>query len=152
MITAKIKRKSNNLKKLKQKIESLSKKSIKSGLFSDQGKHPTANIPYTDLAYIHHFGTENIPPRDIRYDVIDELQEYNFKPVLNSLFYKKESLVAVLDSLAFKVEDISKDSFGVPSVNNPDNSEYWQKQKGGNTPLLQYGHLRDAWTSRIVDN
>lgn len=152
MITSKIKRKTSNLNKLKKKIQALSRKTIKSGLFADQGNHPTAGIPYTDLAYLHHFGTDTLPPRDIRYDALDELKAYNFKPLLNKYFYKNLPLDSVMDTIAFRAEDISQSLFGVPSVNNPDNSDWWASQKEvGNAPLLQYGYLRDAWNSRVVN-
>lgn len=152
MLTSRIKRKTNNLNKLKKKIEALGKKSIKSGLFADQGNHPTAGIPYTDLAYIHHFGSDMFPERDIRYDAVDQLSVYNFSPLLNRYFYKDLSLDSVLDTVAFRVEDISQSLFGVPSMNNPSNTEWWAEQKKGkNSPLVHYGHLRDAWHSRVVN-
>lgn len=157
MITSKIRRKTNNLEKLAKKIKALSRSSVKSGYFSDQGNHPTADMPYTTLAYIHATGFNGLPERDIRLDTIYELSTFNFKPLLNKYFYKDLPVSSVTSDIAFRVEDIAQSLFGVPSVNNPDNSEWWARQKAketggsGNTPLIHYGYLRDAWNSRIVN-
>ena len=156
MITTKVTRKTKNLDKLIKKIKALSRKEIKSGYFADQGQHPTAGMSYTDLAYLHATGTSKFPDRDIRLDAFYELKDFNFTPLLNKYFYGKASLEGTTSTIAFRVEDISQSLFGVPSVNNPDNSDWWAEQKrleghGGNTPLVHYGYLRDAWESRVVN-
>lgn len=152
MISLKVKRKTKNLNKLINKVKKLSGKSIKSGYFSDQGKHPTAGINYADLAYLHAKGTDMFPPRDIRLDALEDLKGYNFTPLLNKYLYKKMPLDSVLDTFAFRLEDTAQSKFGVPSINNPDNSKWWSDQKEvGNAPLLQFGYLRDAWESRVVN-
>ena len=152
MIQSKIKRKGrSNLTKLKKKIKSLSEKSIKTGLFADQGKHPKSDLTFPEVAYVNSIWRGNIPPRDIRFDAIDALHYYDFYTILSSYFFYAKPLDSVLNTIATDVEDISKNFFGVPSVNNPSNSPRWAEVKGGDTPLVHYGYMRDAWESRVID-
>ena len=73
-----IKRKTNNLSKVKRRIQKLANKKIKSGYFADQGSHPNSDLSYADLAYLHASGARGLPERDIRFDAIDELKSFNF--------------------------------------------------------------------------
>ena len=69
-----------------------------------------------------------------------------YRKQLGDYLFKGKVLTTALDSIGWKVSGIAVSFFGKPSQYIPANNESWATHKGGNTPLVYEGYLRDAWS------
>lgn len=152
----KITRKTRNFEKFINKIKKLNNTSVESGYFIEQGEHPDAGIPYTDLINMHHRGLGNFPRRDVLNPTLLSMTSFEFTNSihkgLKNYLYKDKQLAPILDDFGEDISSIAVSFFGVPSSYNPSNSSTWAELKGGDTPLVFEGNLRDAWAYRTSEN
>lgn len=150
-----IKRKTRNFEKLVKRLKELNNAKVKSGYFPEQGIHSTAEMPYAELAFIHAKGEGDLPIRDVRPSVLTYLRQPVFNKTLEvnikAYLSGKVSLDSFLDGFGYRITDIAQSYFGDPDVLAA-NSAYWAAQKGGNTPLVFEGELRDAWSFKTSVN
>lgn len=144
-------KKSNGLNKLRDKLLALNKQSVSIGYFKEQGLHPTADMPYASLAYIHAHGHEfGYPTRAIfphMKPVVGSYPEQSrfFRNLLKNYVKVKSSytLENLLDDVGRKYRQDGKNVFGntalLPVTNNP-------------TPLIDEGYLKDAFAYKTTFN
>lgn len=150
MITACLKKKTNNLNAFIAKIKKLSESNVESGYFSEQGQHPRADMSFADLANMHAKGAGDLFPRDVRPATLSIMNGL-FKETIKNHFYKNYTLDQTLDSIGLKITDIAQSYFGqTPPLE--ENSPWWSEQKGGSKPLVHFGDLQDAWSYRTSEN
>jgi len=151
MFSVTITRKTRNLEKLVEKMERLSKESVETGVFIQQGEHPKAEMSFVDLARMHEEGDGNFPPRTVRPLILNEMKEQRFMnrltKHLNSYLLGDNSINYALGYIGQDMAKMGRDFFG--EVSNPwmtSNASETIMDKGGrNTPLVDEGYLRDAW-------
>ncbi len=150
-----IKRKTRNFEKLIKKLQKLNNAEVKSGYFPEQGIHSSSELPYYELAYIHAKGEGDLPRRDVRPSVYSYMRQPVFNKTIESnikaYLSGKVSLESFLDGFGYRVTDIAQSYFGDTSVLTP-NTDWWAAQKGGNTPLVFDGELRDMWSFKTSEN
>ena len=96
-------------------------------------------------------GAGNLIPRDVRPSALSTMKGNKFQPLLSDYLFRNETLDSVLGRAGEKIVDISKSYFGESPPLYP-NSPNWAAQKGGNSPLVHFGYLRDAWSYRTSEN
>jgi len=143
----------SKLPALVAKLKSLNNQSAKIGYFKEQGLHPTADMPYASLAYIHanahEFGLP-FPSRDIFKHMKPVVGGYPaqakfFKSLLKSYVQIKTSytLENLLDDIGKKYRQDGKSVFGntalLTTTANP-------------TPLIDEGFLKDAFAYKTSFN
>lgn len=157
MIKVSITRTTRNLEELIKKLEDLEGEYVETGVFVEQGIHPTAEVSYVDLAFMHEEGDGNFPPRTVRNVVLNSLKDNKFlsqtEKYLNNYLYKGSSLNYTLGRIGQTMSFIGKSFFGQTfypdmPMNHPDTIQ----DKGFNAPLVETGALRDAWAYRTSVN
>lgn len=164
MLSVSIKRKTNNLEKLIEKLEKINKQGVETGVFASQGEHPNADMTYVDLARMHEEGDGNFPPRTVRPILAHNIKEQPFlnkvTVALNKYLYSDLSANYFLSKVGEQLSSMGKSYFGVvhPSY-MPSNSYITIDYKDGdNTPLVEEGYLKDAWayktslSGQVVDS
>ena len=139
------------LLKLRDKLLALHGQSTSIGYFKEQGLHPTADMPYASLAYIHAHGHEfGYPTRDIfkhMKPVIGgyPLQAKFFRNLLKSYVQIKSSytLENLLDDIGKRYRDDGKNIFG---------NTAFLEQTSNPTPLVDEGFLKDAFAYKTTFN
>lgn len=160
MFNVKVTRKTRNLEKLVDKLEALSKEHVETGVFAEQGEHPTAGMSYVDLAVMHEQGKEgSFPARTVRPLILNEMNNKPFMDRvtqhLNKYVFKDVSLNYALGYIGQDMAMMGKSFFGVPNPpdmpSNSDNTiEYF---KGGeDTPLVDEGFFKDTWAYKTSVN
>lgn len=150
MFSISITRETRNLEKLVEKMERLAKEKVETGVFIEQGEHPTANMTYVELARMHEEGDGDFPPRTVRNILLNKMKDRSFVEKAG-IEVCKHLLGDYSDSYALsKVGEImssmGKSFFGKVSYPDmPTNSPYTIAEKGFNAPLVDEGYLRDAW-------
>lgn len=144
------KRKSG-LNKLRDKLLALQGQSASIGYFKEQGLHPTADMPYASLAYIHANGHEfGFPTRNIFATLKPIVGGYPvqtrfFRTLFKNYLQIKSSytLENLLDDIGRRYRDDGKNIFGnsafLTVTNNP-------------TPLIDEGYLQDAFAYKTTFN
>lgn len=153
MIKTRVIRKTRNIDKMIEKIKALKAASVQSGYFIEQGIHSTIGIPYTTLMQNHEFGF-GVPQRHLRQSAFDVVSnsKINRKEIKNFLF-TGENLDTYLNKSGARIANTAKSLFGVVSPQVPSNAPMTIALKGGNdTPLVDTGELRDAWSFRTSSN
>lgn len=150
-----ITRSTKNIEKLIKKLQKLSKASVESGYFIEQGDHPTAEIPYVSLMYKHAMGEGNLPVRNPLPVTISLMNSnpflINLSTNLNKYLYSSSHLSKLLDRSGKDITRLASSTFGSTYYYLP-NSPMWADMKDGNTPLVDEGHLQEAWSYRTSDN
>lgn len=151
-----IRRKTKNLEKLIKKLEKIDKQGVKTGVFIEQGEHPTAEMSYVDLAIMHEEGDGDFPPRTVRNLTLNEMKNStvfhaNIVNELKGYLFNESSLDFTLMHIGEDMQVIGENFFG--EVNLPDmfyNSLNTIKMKNGrDTPLVDTGALQEAWSFKI---
>lgn len=152
-ITVRRNKRKSKLPSLVAKLKALHGQSTKIGYFKEQGLHPTADMPYASLAYIHanahEFGLP-FPTRDVFSPIKPVIGGYPvqskfFKNILKSYVQIKTSytLENLLDDIGKKYRDDGKNIFGntafLVTTSNP-------------TPLVDEGFLKDAFAYKTSFN
>lgn len=158
MFSVTVTRKTRNLEKLLAKMEKLAKENVETGVFVDQGEHPNAGMSYVDLAVMHEEGDGDFPPRTVRPLILNAMSNNPFLSKMNkhlkSYLLGDNSLNYALSYIGQDMRDLGKGYLG--EINPPDmpqNSPYTVTLKGGrNTPLVDEGHLSEAWAYRTSIN
>lgn len=151
MFSVSIKKSTNNLEKLLDKIENLSKESVQTGVFIEQGEHPTAGMSYVDLARMHEQGDGSFPPRTVRPIILNSMKELPFISKvgkhLNQYLLQNYDINYSLNKVGELMSDMGRSYFG--EVNNPwmrgNATSTIQRKEGRNTPLVDEGYLKNAW-------
>ena len=78
MFSISITRETRNLEKLVEKMERLAKEKVETGVFIEQGEHPTANMTYVELARMHEEGDGDFPPRTVRNILLTKMKDRSF--------------------------------------------------------------------------
>lgn len=147
-------RTTRNLEKLLAKMERLCNEYVETGVFLEQGEHPYAQMSYVKLAYIHEQGAGDFPPRTVRPLISNSMNNTDFKlhvkNALNKHFLGKDSADQALSSIGFYMRELGKSFFGKVDMKYMfPNSPSTVGLKGGrDTPLVDEGHLKDAWAYR----
>lgn len=157
MFSVSLKRKTRNLEQLIKKMEKLSEEKVETGVFAEQGEHPTAEMSYVDLAIMHEQGDGDFPPRTVRNLTLNSMKNREFlnkvSVNLESYLLKDGSLNYSLGRIGQSMSHIGRSFFG--SINPPDmmpNEPNWADEKGKNAPLVDQGYLQDAWAYRTSVN
>ena len=157
MFNVKVTRKTRNLEKLVDKLEALSKEHVETGVFAEQGEHPTAEMSYVQLAVMHEEGDGNFPPRTVRPLIMNSMKEKPFMDKvsehLNKYLFRDVSLNYALGYIGQDMAMIGKSFFGV--IDNPwmkGNDPKTIELKGKNTPLVDEGFFKDTWAYKTSVN
>lgn len=150
MFNITIKRQSRNLEELIQKIEKMSRQSVETGVFIEQGEHPEAGMTYVDLARMHEEGDGDFPPRTVRPLVLHSMKGSMFTNMvarnINNYLYRDTPLNYSLSKIGEGMASLGKSFFGnISFPHMPPNSPDTVLEKGSNTPLVDEGYLKDAW-------
>lgn len=157
MFSAKTVKTGNSLEKAIRHLQQANNR-VEVGVFQQQGQHPTAGKTYVELLRYHASPTDpNTPVRDVLVELSNILRQSDLKiPSIQraimqwaSREFSRESDKKFLNDIGEALRDIGRDYiFGNPTVLAP-NSSATQALKGGrNTPLVDDGHLRDAFAFR----
>lgn len=127
---------------IQDKIKEMSKASgeyAEAGWFQEQGKHPTAQMTYPELAHYHATGTEGVPVRDVIRIVkgmYDPKDEPKVKEAISKWFNNPtdSTLKVVLDMLGETAWSKIKTVVGNPA---------YLQVTGNPTPLKDSGALYD---------
>lgn len=159
MFNVRVTRKTRNLEKLVEKLEALSKENVETGVFAEQGEHPTAEMSYVELAVMHEQGNGNFPPRTVRPLIMNSMKNKPFMDKvsenINKYLFRDVSLNYALGYIGQDMAMMGKSFFGVPNSpdmpSNSDNTiEYF---KGGqDTPLVDQGFFKDTWAYKTSVN
>lgn len=144
-------KKNSGLNKLKDKLLALHGQSASIGYFKEQGLHPTADMPYASLAYIHANGHEfGYPTRDIFKHLKPVIGGYPtqtrfFRRLLKEYIQVKSSytLENLLDDIGKRYRDDGKNIFG---------NTAFLTQTSNPTPLIDEGHLQNAFAYKTTFN
>ena len=152
-MTVRRNKKKSKLPALVAKLKSLNEQSTKIGYFKEQGMHPTADMPYASLAYIHANAHEfrlPFPTRDVFSPIKPVVGGYPaqakfFKNLLKRHLQIKTTytLENLLDDIGKKYRDDGKNIFG--------NTAYLEVT-GNPTPLIDQGYLKDAFAYKTSFN
>lgn len=137
------------LKDIKRMME-LSESSVEVGWFEDQGKHPTADMTYPELAHFHAVGGDDktrVIPRDVLAVHLDMFEFGSngeiIKAVENWLRDPSQTLPSkVLQRIGNAQLEHIKSLFG---------SAYLTQTEGNPDPLIDTGELRDHTEARVVN-
>ena len=142
----KVKRKTNNLQKLEKRIRELAESKVESGYFPEQGDHPTANMPYGQLMAIHELGLRDLDKRPVRLFAMKSFKNNHDKTLkeLRSFVRGESDVEDVLQAAGKEITMKAVDIFGGPRLKP--NSEYTIEQKGFDSPLIEFGYLKSAWS------
>lgn len=150
MFSVSIQRKTNNLEKLIKRMEALENETVETGVFIEQGEHPNAQMSYVELAVMHEQGDGYFPPRTVRPLIMNTMKEQPFlrdvAKNISGYLFRDVNLNYTLGYIGQKMSFIGKNFFG--EINMPwmsSNAAYTIQDKGFNAPLVDEGHLRDAW-------
>lgn len=139
---------SKNLSNLKKRIQTLARNKIQTGIFQSAGDHPSGDS-YVDIAkYQATKGRDLRPALFSGYLKSPTFLNYMSKNIKEYLIHGKD-LKEKIEVVAVDITQHAKSLFGIPSQYNASNSELWANFKGGNTPLLFEGHLREAWGYKL---
>lgn len=151
-----IKRTTRELEKLLARINKLKRASVDSGYTSSSGIHPDYGMSYASLMSFHEYGGKSdknhyVPPRPVRQRTVEILQhnksfwDHSIKGYLKGTF----SLNTTLNKIGIEMMDTAHSVFG-DKVMLQHNSPITQHLKGSrDTPLVDSGSLRDAWTWKV---
>ena len=140
-----IERKTRNLDKLIAKIEQAKKNNVKSGYFKESGKHSEALMPYGHLMYLHEFGFHDYPDRPVRNITMASLDKSFVMREIKEYLRGKQRIGNLLDHVGWKITTTARGVFGNPDLLEH-NSAITIRMKGTNTPLVDNGELRNAWS------
>jgi hypothetical protein len=148
MTKTRVIRKTHNIDKLIKKIRDLKKASVESGYFIEQGIHSTIDMPYTSLMATHEWGW-GVPQRQARLSTFDVVtNSKSNKKELRNFLYTDQKLEQYLDKVGSRITMTAKGFFGQPSLRIPSNAP----SKGVDSPLVDTGELKDAWSYRTSLN
>ena len=146
--------KRNRLQGLTKQLGRLDKQFVDYGFFKEQGVHPKAKMTYAQLMAMHENRPESDPKRRPVFQAsLDKsgsvLQETTLKTlggfIDRSALAKSPSPDAVLAKIGREGIAITKPTFGDPSLLKA-NTAGVIIRKGGNTPMVNFGLLRDKIT------
>lgn len=155
MISAKGVKKNDDFLNWLKHLES-SNHEVEVGVFSEQGLHPTAgDMTYVDLLRLHASNpSANTPTRDVIGELGLMLRENQLKlPEIQAAIMKWATTPfssandkELLDSIGKAVRDLGKYAiFGNPNVLAPNSRGTIARKNGRNTPLVDDGHLQNAF-------
>lgn len=151
--------KQNRLRNLISSLSRLDKQDVRYGFFQESGNHPESpHLNYPTLAAIHEL-REDPQQRPIlgisSSRNKNEMQKYTSNEIGNfverAALLKRDSPGTLLRSIGEMGVKLTKPIFGDSSLLKP-NTEATAKSKGFNRPMIDYGALKEALSSKISTN
>lgn len=152
--------KRNRLRNLIVSLDRLDGQSVAWGFFEESGQHPESpHLNYPTLAYIHEFREDGIAQRPLlgishqRNKV--RMKQFSLfetkKFIERAAMLKRESPAVLLRKIGDKGVSMTKPIFGDSSLLTPNTAAVAAK-KGFNAPLVDYGALKEALSSKVSWN
>lgn len=145
--------KGKRLDNLISQLSKVHKQEVEYGYFAEQGNHPESpNVTYAQLMAIHELRPPGDPlKRDVLgtswrwngYEFIDFAEKQMVNYIEKSAINRKPSPKTMLDRIGRKGIEITRPTFGDVSMLKP-NTAATAKRKGKNSPMVEWGFLRDA--------
>ena len=152
--------KRNRLRNLIQALDKLDGQHVKYGFFEESGNHPESpHLNYPELAWIHEDRQDGVPRRPIM-TISDNNNKVRMKQysalktkqfIERAALLKRESPGTLLRQIGQRGVDLTKPIFGDSSLLTP-NSASVAANKGFNSPMVEYGALKEALSSKISTN
>lgn len=138
-------------------LEKIDKEDVSVGFFSEQGNHPSSpHLNYPELMAIHELREKNDPMRrpvfqvsmrkhgkKVKIQNLSLLKTYVDKSAIN----RKVSPDKLLEDMGRNIANAIRPTFGDVTMLKP-NSDKWAAQKGKNSPMVEFGHLKKALSGR----
>jgi hypothetical protein len=153
MIEVKWTKKKRIINLIKQ-VDRLNNQSASYGYFKEQGNHPESpHLTLPELMGIHELREKGDPLRRPVFEISlersgDEFNNYNLSVVKDYIdksgLNKKPSPRTVLDKIALKGIEITKPTFGDPSILEWNTDNVIRSKGGRNTPMVEFGILKES--------
>lgn len=149
-------KKKNRLRNLITTLDRLHNEDVRYGFFSESGQHPESpQLNYPELAWIHEDRQDGVPARPVlsissRINK-QEMTDFSLKAtrdfINRAARLKRESPATLLRLIGNKGVALTKPIFGDSSLLES-NSYSVAKAKGFNKPMIEYGALKEALSSK----
>jgi hypothetical protein len=150
-IKLRLRKKGNKLQKIRKAMHHLNGQSTQVGHFEEQGDHSTAEMPYTDLMRMHHFGVGGLKPRQVLTLLVfrnRKLQDPKFSSAMKTWGdgpYTIQNNNKLLDTFGQILAREEKSIFGKASPLMPPSAPFKEVGVMGPTaPLVDTGELKEA--------
>lgn len=149
----KIKRKTKVVENLTKRIKALKNAKVQSGYFEDSGTHEESGMSFAELMQLHEAPPSGyrFPPRPVR--LLTSKKAVSIKvweTYIGNYLHGKYEVKNALNHIGVEVTEIAHDIFGDNIMLAP-NTKTTKDLKGGkDTPLVDSGSLRDAWTWKVT--
>lgn len=143
----------NRLENLVKNIEDINKQTVDIGFFKQQGTHPeSGNLTYPELMAIHELREKGDPLRRPVFEVSVQKRGKKFQKEATDIFKsyvdkwatgRRLSPKTLLGEIGESGIKMVKPTFGDIGLLKP-NTEGVAKSKGKNTPMVDFGYLKEA--------
>lgn len=156
-MSIKIKSNTRKLDQLTKELKKIHNKNVSFGYYQEQGTH-YSGYSYPDLMSYLEYGdhAHDVPPRPVFSATSGKMRATSGREVrryIENFVGGKMTASFTLDMVGAEYAKWTQDMFGVPSQVNVSNSPRTVSLKGGDTPLVDTGDLKQHLaTKNSIDN